>query len=81
MKSVKLGACFAAAAITLTSSVFLAAPAAASAPAATCSVDQLTYAAGYANGYCQANGYSGGQVTSCSSDDQGNFTANFTCTP
>lgn len=79
MKSAKLGACFAAAAITLASSGYLAAPAAASALARPCNAEELAYANGYVDGYCEANGYPQGTVNSCESDGNGNLSGTLTC--
>ena len=79
MKIAKLGTCLAAASITLAGSTYLASPAAASAAMSPCSASQLAYADAYGDGYCAANGYSGGNTTSCSANSDGSFSFTGTC--
>lgn len=68
MNRKKLGTCIAAGLITFGGATYLATPAAAK-TMGDCSARQEAYAQGYADGSCQASGYSGGYVTSCSSPD------------
>lgn len=63
----KLWTCFAAALTIFAGSSYLAAPAEAAEALQACSIREATYAQGYADGYCQAEGGSGGVVTSCDS--------------
>lgn len=79
MRNVKLGTCFAAAAITLAGSTYLANPASASALMTPCSSGEAAFADGYAAGYCSANGYQGGTITSCESNGDGTITISGTC--
>jgi hypothetical protein len=81
MRNIKLGTCFAAAAITLAGSTYLASPAVATELARPCNAEELTYANGYVDGYCAANGMGDGTVTSCESDGNGNLTGTGSCAP
>lgn len=72
----KLGACLAAAIVTLASATHLAQPAHATARMEGCTEGQLGYAEGYADGEC---GGSGGTVDSCEQTGGGGFTFAYTC--
>lgn len=73
MNRIKLKLSLAAALVTLTSATFLAKSAgAATSDRNPCNPYDSGYASGFSTAYCQAQGYSGGQVTSCQAGSGGN---------
>jgi hypothetical protein len=80
MNRKKLGTCIAALLITLAGATYLAAPAQAASKMMPCGASDAGYAQGYADGFCQEEGYTGGKVTSCNNPgDGGQSTFTFYC--
>lgn len=79
MRSLKIGACLAAAAVVGITSAALAAPSN-TVSMKPCGQLNVAYAQGYADGACKANGSTGGgTLTSCTDNGDGTLTISYTC--
>jgi hypothetical protein len=72
----KLGACLAAAVVTLAGATRLAKPAEAAELLTGCSATQMAYAQGYTDGSCKGRG---GTVDYCEDNGNGGFSFGWTC--